>query len=88
MLTGFCVPKNFAIGIHCQWVEVNGDGVMRVQEDRRWCRDFDVCRKDKNDARFRSSIMMIAGAVPVHHGQRWKNGRGTDIGNHRRSRIL
>ena len=58
---------NFPIEIHCQWVEVHGDAVMRVQEDRRWCRDFDVCRKDNDDESFRASIMMIAGVVPVHH---------------------
>jgi hypothetical protein len=60
---------------------------MRVQEGGGWSRDFDVCRKDKNDAGFMASIMMITGAVPIQHGQRWKNARGTDIGNIRRSRI-
>jgi len=79
---------NFPIGIHCQWVEVHGDGVMGVHENRRWCADVDVCRKDKNGARFAASIMMVAGAVPVHHGQRWKNGRGTDNGDLGMSRIL
>lgn len=47
-----------------------GDGVMGVQEERRWCRDFDVCRKESDDARFQISIMMIAGVVPVHDGRR------------------
>ena len=79
---------NFPIEIHRQWVEVRGDGVMRVQEDRMWCRDFHVCRKDNDDVRFQGSIMTIAGMVPVHDGRRWKNGRGTDIGKFWRSRIV
>ena len=77
----------FPIGIHCQLVAVHGDGLMRVQEGGVWCGDFNVCRKDKNDTRFMASIMMITGSVPIQHGQRWKNARGTDIGNLRRSRI-
>jgi len=38
-----------SIDVNCQCFEVCGEGLISVQKIRKWCRQFENCRKDIHD---------------------------------------
>jgi len=38
-----------SIDVNCQCFEVCGEGLTRVQKIKKWCRQFEHCRKDTHD---------------------------------------